>query len=538
MQSTKYFVYSSLVIIFMLFALLVSQASARYDEQFNDAEPEIADDDTTDLTTNTLDIVATANESWPQVQGDANRSGYVSQSVGPPYTELWRIGQYDDPNDRMPPISSRVQPIIAENLIFMPSNDNHLYAFSTTDGQTVWRFATTAPLVNSAAYEGGKVFVGSTDKDVYAINANDGSLAWKYSTNGSIRSAPLLADGKVFIGSSDGNMYALNQTNGALVWSYNINAPIYDTAAYDNGKIFFGGMDSVGYGIDAQTGNLLWDIAIPGQGFRDRWTVAGNGKVIFTPMLAGNHHQPLAAGTFMFHANPDNSPVIYNKSWSVQKQEILDYLATNPYHQPIFIIDQNTGQESFTPPILFASGGSMSPHSQPVLLPNGNANVIYRRSFGEAAEFGQTTDDAIYLGELNLATGDIAPIDICKEGGGEWIDCGDFKSPFTLDESAALFRSGNIIYLDIARGTVAMDTVNEVRSRVTVYNNTSNYFGGPDAIEFYPDHDEWILTEDYSNLLSEVASDGNDLKRPSPLVDNVFYVFHYNTLVAIKGTIQ
>lgn len=534
MQSTnlKNFIIGSLAIIVLSSVWLASRANASYDLSTKTVLPALIEPDSS----NTPSLQGAANDSWPQVQYDANRSGYVPQTVGPPYTELWRIGQYDDTDDRMPPISFRVQPIIAENLIFMPSNDGALYAFSTTNGQIVWSYITNGPLVNSAGYANGRVFVGSTDKAVHAVSASNGSYLWSYVTRGTVKTAPLLAMGKVFIGSSDGTMYALNQTDGTLMWQYDIGAPIYDTAAYDDGKIFFGGLDSMGYALNAETGELLWQIHVPGQGFRDRWTVAGNGKVFFTPMLATDHHRPLADGTFMFHDDAD--PLIYNKSWGVQKQHILQYLANNPYHQPLHVIDQNSGQASFTPPILYAAGGSMSPHPQPVLLPNGNANVIYRRSFGEASQFGQTTNDALYTGELDLATGDIIPVDRCNKGTGGWEDCGSYKSPLISDESVALMRSGNMIYLDGARGTVGLDTINQNSVALAVYNNSSGGIYGSASIVFYPGHEKGIYFPNYDDLLSEVASDTNDLKRPTPLVNDVFYIFHYNTLVAVRGTIQ
>lgn len=478
-----------------------------------------------------------ANTSWPQVQGDAHRSGYVPQTVGPPFTELWRIGKYaPNPTDSMFPVSSRVQPIIAQGLIFMPSNDGSLYALSTANGAVVWSYASQGPLVNSAGYENGRVFFGSTDGYIYALNAANGSLVWRYKTGSTVKTAPLLAEGKVFMGGSDGYMVALNQAGGALAWRTKIGAPIFDTAAYDNGKIFFGGMDSKGYALNAATGAVIWSKVMYGQGFRDRWTVAGNGRVFFTPMLAVNHHVPLSDGTRMFSNSA--SPAIFNQSWTTQRQEILQYLVAKPYQRPLYVVDQNTGAEPFIPPVLFASGGSQSPHAQPVLLPNGNANVTYRRSFGEPAKYGQTTNDALYTGELGLANGDILPVDWCIKGSGGWEDCGPFKSPMVSDESTALMRTGNIIYLDTARGTVGLDTASQTTIPLAVYNNSTGSVFANSPVVFYPGKNEWIYMGEYTSVLSEVSSDGNDLKRPTPVVGDTFYIFHYNTLVAVKGVLK
>ncbi|MFZ6030926.1 MAG: PQQ-binding-like beta-propeller repeat protein [Chloroflexota bacterium] len=472
---------------------------------------------------------AAPSDSWPQVQGDAQHSGYASQSVGAPYTKLW---QRDTP-----PVSSRVQPIVAANLVFLPSNDGSLYALNTSNGQTAWHYATGGALVNSAGYAGGKVFFGSTDRYVYAVNANNGTLAWRYLTGGTVKGAPALADGKVFIGSSDGYLYALNQSDGSLAWRFNVGAPVYDTPAYDNGKVFFGGMNSVGYALNASNGNQVWRISIPGQGFRDRWTVAGNGYVFFTPMLFGNHHTILNNGTTLMRNTR-------GQSWSAQRSAIVSYLNDNPYAQPLFVVNQNSGQEAFTPPVLYASGGSMSPHSQVVLLPNGNANVVYRRTFGsEPVDYGSTTRDALHVGELVLSSGDILAEDRCSYGAGGWNNCGSYKAAFTSDESATMVRSGSVLYLDVARGTYGLNTANEtVLKTVACYSSGMGFpFYLPDCLVTYDDYDPdssrgWRLM--YDNILSESSSDGNDLKRPTAIAGNTLYILHYNTLAAVRGTLQ
>jgi len=467
-------------------------------------------------------LAQVSSDSWPQLQRDANHSGYSSQTVGPPYTEICRRQDF--------PVSTRVQPIIAENLVFLPSNNNRLYAISSSNCQTVWTYQTEGPLVNAAAYDSGKVFFGSFDNYVYAVNTGNGSLAWRYETGGSIHAAPVIADGKVFIGSSDGYLYAINTNNGSLAWRYQVGVPVYDTPAYDSGRIFFCGMDSKAYGINATNGTLAWSRQLLGQGCRDRWTVAGHGKVFVTPILSSHYHVALAQGTQLFNAGAN--PVIYNQPWSVQRDVILNYLAGNPYVQPMYVLDQATGQISFTPPILY-QGGSTFPHSQVVLLPNGNANVIYRHSDGVASLWGQTTNEALYVGELNLTTGDITSVDRCIKGTGGWEDCGNYKSPMISDEGALLTRSGDIIYLDISKGTVGLDTRNEALVQTMVaYNIASTPFSNA-AVRF----DDYLGGEWRAFFPGAERDDGNsNHKKPVPLVGDRFFILHHSTLVIIRGT--
>lgn len=470
-----------------------------------------------------------ATDTWPQLQYDAHRSGYVPQTVVPPYTKLWEV-RYK--------VSSRVQPIIGPNHIYLPANDNKMYAINK-DGSLAWSFDTEGPNVNSAGYENGVVFFGSTDNYIYAVNDNDGTLKWKYKTGSTVKTAPLLANGNIYMGSSDGNMYAIKQDSGDLIWSYNIGAPIYDTAAFDNNTIFFGGMDSKAYALQANVKGLVWSKQLNGQGFRDRWTVAGNGYAFFTPMLSMLHHDALAGGIDVIKAT-------YTQNWAVQKQAIIDHLVSHPYYQPLHVLSEDQGSPAFTPPVLYASGGGGSPHSQVVLLPNNKVDVIYRRSFGEEPLWGSTTLSVLVSGEMDLSSGDIAAIDQCGEWGNTTCT---FASPFTSDESAALVRSGDVLYLDIARGTLGMDTRNKIRlSTLACYNPGSGgpFCGGAPVI--FNDYCEQNSTScttsgggwrvDYGNIYAEVDSDGNDLKRPTPIVGDTFYILHYGSLIAVRGTLR
>ncbi|MCC7187080.1 MAG: PQQ-binding-like beta-propeller repeat protein [Acidobacteria bacterium] len=482
-------------------------------------------------------IRALPSQEWPQVQYDSRRSGYVPQTLVGPYTELWRV-------HRRFPVSARVQPIIAQNLIFIPSNDKSIYALNASNGATAWSYATGGALVNSAAYFNGRVFFGSTDGYVYALNAANGALIWRYKTGSTVKTAPLIYNGKVYIGSSDGYMYALdamsNSASGTPLWSFNSGAPIYDTAAGDAGRIFFGSMNSIAFALNADSGAEVWRKQTLGQGFRDRWTVAGNGKALFTPVLNGEKFGILARGTVLFHSNAN--PVIYNQPWSVQKTAILNYLASRPQDLPVYVYDQATGNVPFTAPILYISGGGASPHSSPVLLPNGNANVMYRRSFGEVVQWGATTNDAIYSGELNLTNGDILPVDVCNPGTGGVNGCGTYKGQYTSDESAAHVRAGDVLYLDIARGTYGLDTRNNVNlPTVGCYNNGSGQkFCEPGTAVTFNDYwaggtgGGWRLN--YNDIYSELDGDGNNIKRPTPIVDDRLYILHANTIVAVRGT--
>ena len=73
----------------------------------------------------------------------------------------------------------------------------------------LWTFKTAGPVKSSAAIAQNRVYIGSNDSNVYALNLADGQRIWAFRTGGAVESSPLFLADKVFVGSSDAFLYAL-----------------------------------------------------------------------------------------------------------------------------------------------------------------------------------------------------------------------------------------------------------------------------------------------------------------------------------------
>ena len=62
---------------------------------------------------------------------------------------------------------------------------------------------------SSPAVVDGVVYVGSDDDHVYALDAASGQLRWRYQTGNDMDSSPAVVDGVVYVGSEDGYVYAV-----------------------------------------------------------------------------------------------------------------------------------------------------------------------------------------------------------------------------------------------------------------------------------------------------------------------------------------
>ncbi|MCL5411303.1 MAG: PQQ-like beta-propeller repeat protein [Patescibacteria group bacterium] len=77
-------------------------------------------------------------------------------------------------------------PIVADNKVMLGGQDGYFYALDPGDGHTIWRYDADAPIIQTAAYDQGKVFFGTLDMYVYGLNTSPANtndpasiLAWK-----------------------------------------------------------------------------------------------------------------------------------------------------------------------------------------------------------------------------------------------------------------------------------------------------------------------------------------------------------------------
>ena len=84
----------------------------------------------------------------------------------------------------------------------------------------LWTFKTAGPVKSSPAIAQDRVFIGSDDGHLYALTLAEGNKVWAFKTGGGVESSPLVLDGKVFVGSSDAFLYALEAGTGKLAWKY------------------------------------------------------------------------------------------------------------------------------------------------------------------------------------------------------------------------------------------------------------------------------------------------------------------------------
>ncbi|MBZ0320761.1 MAG: serine/threonine-protein kinase [Anaerolineae bacterium] len=153
----------------------------------------------------------------------------------------------------------RSTPTVHQNLLFVGSYDNNLWALNVENGQLRWKFPTDGGVATTPAIaeEENLVIAGSNDFSIYAVDIRSGRQNWKLTTQGPIRSSPTVAHGHVFFGSDDHKFYAVRVATGRAAWKYDAGSPIRSRPALTDELIIFGTDLGDVFALDL-SGQLKW----------------------------------------------------------------------------------------------------------------------------------------------------------------------------------------------------------------------------------------------------------------------------------------
>ena len=132
-------------------------------------------------------------------------------------------------------------PTVANNIVYVPSLDQNVYAFDAYSGALIWKYKTTGFPFDAAAVANGVLYVGADY--LYALNAADGTLVWKSAFmlgTGSADTSPVVANGVVYTGGSGYDLVALDAGTGALLWKYTTSYGVGGTPTVANGILYVG----------------------------------------------------------------------------------------------------------------------------------------------------------------------------------------------------------------------------------------------------------------------------------------------------------
>jgi outer membrane protein assembly factor BamB len=167
-------------------------------------------------------------------------------------------------------------PTIAGGVVYIGSNDGHVYALDLTSGDRRWRTDLGSQVSSSPAVGGGLIYATAGDGSVHALDATTGARRWRIATRALIRfpwghesgdyylSSPTYVNGVLVFGAGDGGVYAVDARSGSTRWRVQTEGRIRGTPAVVDGLVVVGSFDGRVYAIDLASGAVRWRYATEG----------------------------------------------------------------------------------------------------------------------------------------------------------------------------------------------------------------------------------------------------------------------------------
>jgi outer membrane protein assembly factor BamB len=166
------------------------------------------------------------------------------------------------------------------NRVYATSGIGDVAAYDAATGTEIWRVRPGGPLRGAPTIANDNVYVTSQDNQLYALNPADGKVRWNAS--GTIETAgvfgtaaPAASQGTVVAGFSSGELTAYRYENGRVLWQDALARTSISTAVsslsdidadpvIDNGRVYAVGQGGRMVALELNTGQRLWEINVAG----------------------------------------------------------------------------------------------------------------------------------------------------------------------------------------------------------------------------------------------------------------------------------
>ena len=122
-------------------------------------------------------------------------------------------------------IYSKIQPYIADGLVFLAGADNRVEAWQLIDGKSVW--SVKLQEVISGGVNGGEqiLAVGTEDGLVIALDSSDGKEKWRTQLSSEVLALSQVRHGVIVARTSDSTIHALDIGDGSIAWRASRSSP-------------------------------------------------------------------------------------------------------------------------------------------------------------------------------------------------------------------------------------------------------------------------------------------------------------------------
>jgi outer membrane protein assembly factor BamB len=155
-------------------------------------------------------------------------------------------------------------PLVESQTVFLPVG-NTVYAVSIQDRDVRWTFEAIGALRASAVHFENVIYIGSEDKHIYALDKYDGHLVWSLKLDDVVATSPSVSGLTLVAGTEAGTVYGVHRNQGEELWKADLGSPISTAASISRGIAMVGTYGGRLNGIDMEDGALEWTYPAKGQ---------------------------------------------------------------------------------------------------------------------------------------------------------------------------------------------------------------------------------------------------------------------------------
>lgn len=192
------------------------------------------------IVTDSAVFVGTTNRQLLALSAQTGRRHWVQRLEGEIASELVRSG----------------------STLFMTTAEwnGRVHARDIARGKGIWR-RDTGPARFSPLIEGGIVYVASDDGHVFALRSEDGEQIWRINLRGGTMATPLSAGEGLIVGTSADTLYRIAKQNGAITARGALTSSMSAAPAMNGDTIIVTTHAGDVFGVSGQTLHTLWRVS-------------------------------------------------------------------------------------------------------------------------------------------------------------------------------------------------------------------------------------------------------------------------------------
>ncbi len=168
--------------------------------------------------------IAAGGESWPQLQGNAQRSGNMPSATLPESIGLVAAIPLTD--------GVFASPVVADGKVYVIDGSGVVFAIDAQTYTVDWKFATSGGVGNcnnvaAPAVVGKYLHVGTTAGYHYVLDRSSGEVVHKLDCHDPIYAAPVVGDHRVYVATLGARVFALEPA-GKVVWEWDFVKEVVD----------------------------------------------------------------------------------------------------------------------------------------------------------------------------------------------------------------------------------------------------------------------------------------------------------------------